>query len=69
MGGLGDEGGVDVAGGGVDVYKDGDGALVEDAVGGGDEGEGGGDGEVALSDAGGDDAKVQAAGARVDGDG
>ena len=77
MGGLGDERGVDVAGRRVDVDKDGERALVEDAVGGGDKGKGRGDDQVrhaelvgaAVADPGGDHAEVQAAGARVDADG
>ena len=66
MGGLGEEGWVDVAGDGVHVHENGDGALVKDAVGRGDEGKGGGEDQVALLEASGDDAQVQAAGARVD---
>ena len=63
---LGDEGRVDVARGRIDVDKDGDGALVENAICGSDERKRGGDDQIALARPGGDDAQVQAAGAGVD---
>ena len=66
---FGDEGGIYVEGMGVNVYKDGDGTLVEDDVGRGDEGEGGGDDQVAFAHAGGDDAQMKPCRAARDADG
>ena len=55
---LGDEGRGYVQCLGINVHEDGDGTLIEDDVGRGDEGKGGRDDQVAFVHACGDDAKV-----------